>query len=160
MATLRQLLAYVRDTLIPLIDGGSDYTHDLTATGAARLAEVPAAGPEMSPSLYVWLDRSKSSHAGPASFRGYRREVVIKFAGFVIPSSTDGDTPYGRVTAAADLQDDLEMAILKSARFDTGSTKLAQSVSIEATAIDGAEVNSPAYGVCYGQIRITAIREQ
>lgn len=160
MATTREILEFVHDTLLPSVDGGADYTLNLSDTGQVFYGLPPAAGPERSPSVYVWLDRVSSSHAGPASFRGFRHEVVIGLAGYAVPNATDGDTNHGRLTAAADLLDDIEMAVLKSNRLDTGSTKLAQSVAPEINAIDGAEVGVGAYGVCYGVIRITAIREQ
>ena len=160
MATVRQIFEHITGTLLPLINAGSNYTHNLTGAGQIKAGMVPAPGPEITPSVYVWIERSASSHAGPASLRGFRKTVRIGLAGFARPSDADGDTKEGRILAAADLLDDVEIAIMLSNRLDTGSARLAQSITLDLTAIDGAEVNSPAHGVCYGVINIVSIRER
>ena len=80
-------------------------------------------------------------------------------AGYVKPTDADGDTRAGRLNAAADLGDDIARAILENHRLDTGSTRLAQSVTLELTSLDGAEANHPSGGIVFGHINITAILE-
>ena len=160
MATsTRAILEFLRDTLLPSVDGSAPYVYDLSAAGAVKVGMPPRDGPEVVPSVYIWTDRCRYEHSGPASLRGYRKRLRVGVAGYVKPTDADGDTRAGRLNAAADLGDDIARAILENHRLDTGSTRLAQSVTLELTSLDGAEANHPSGGIVFGHINITAILE-
>ncbi len=160
MATsTRSILEFLRDTMLPGIDGSPTYVYDLSGSGAVKVGMPPRNGPEVTPSVYVWIDRCRYEHSGPASLRGFRKRLRIGVAGYVSPTDAGGDTKAGRLNAAADLGDDIARAILENHRLDTGATRLAQSVALELTSLDGAEANHPSGGIVFGHLNITAILE-
>jgi len=120
------------------VNGAGSYTYDLSATDQVNIgAQWP---PPIVPYAYIRLVRVSTADTAPLGH--YGRTVECQVFGFVHATA---DTAQARTTAAADLMDDLMLAIESDRKLGIG---VVRDVHVEATAFDGGDENfAPGFGV-------------
>lgn len=170
---LRTITAYILDTLLPTINGGtitqvdgSSYscTFDLTGTGRIVFGTPPKGGPEISPGsepvVYVWsgtptVEYNDDPGSG-ATFFGYGMIIRLNVRGYVEPQdvANEGDTGRGRYLRACDLLDDLMAAFMADQGMGGNVFRLVPRWD----AFSGEEINADGYGIAAGEITIYTAR--
>ena len=146
-AQIRTLLEAVRDAL------RANHAHyDLRTVSSTTRVQIgrvlPSAAP---PFASIWLEALECSYGPSLGQWTYTARIAV--AGFVAGTA---ETPESRILAALDLQDDLTTAV--NSAFSSPSANVLftdlHSLLFSATALDGADVGAPEWGVVEGQLLI------
>jgi hypothetical protein len=129
-STLRTLVERVK-TVLRGIDGGPTYTYDLTGSvDDVDYGDTMDASPPAIRITTFFLDSAES-----ATLTRYKRDAVVNLMGYV---GADTDSPGDRMLAAADLANDIHLAIEADRVAGVGSLgSLTTTVVVTADVLDG-----------------------